>query len=131
MRYILDTHALLWFTGGHKRLSAKAKKLIEDTDNKVIVSAVSLFEISIKVKIGKLVPIKPLAEIYGDIQLATIEVVPILLSHFDEYQNIPLYTDHRAPFDRLLITIPVVEKADTITVDPTFQYYTDFVKIVW
>ena len=131
MRYILDTHALLWFTGGDNRLSANAKKLIEDTDNKVIVSAISLFEISIKVKIGKLIPIKPLAEIYRDIQLATIEIVPILLSHLDEYQNIPLYTDHRDPFDRLLIAIAVVEKADIITVDPKFQYYTDLVKVVW
>jgi PIN domain nuclease of toxin-antitoxin system len=90
MRYILDTRALLWFTGSDDRLPANAKKLIEDPDNKVIVSVVSLFEISIKVKLGKLGPKKPLAEIYRDTQLATIEVVLVLLSHPDEYQPPPL-----------------------------------------
>ena len=50
MHYLLDTHALLWFTGGDKRLSDKARKIIEDIDNKLSVSAASLFEIAIKVK---------------------------------------------------------------------------------
>lgn len=131
MRYILDTHALLWFTGGNKRLSTKAKYWIENTDNKVMTSTVSLFDISMNIKIGKPILVKPLAEIYRDIQPATIEIVPVLLSHLGEYQNIPLYTDHRDPLDRLLITILVVEKADTITVEPKFQYYIDLVKIVW
>lgn len=131
MRYLLDTHALLWFTGGDKQLSVKSRDIIEDKGNKVMVSAISLFEIPIKVKIGKMELIKPLAGIYRDIQVASIEILPILLSRLDEYQNIPLYADHRDPFDRLILATAVVEKADIITLDPKFQYYTDLVKIIW
>lgn len=131
MNYVLDTHTLLWFTGGDKRLSARSRELIEDTEHKVMVSAASLFEIAIKVKIGKMVLIKPLDGIYRDIQIAAIEVIPILLSHLDKYQDIPLYADHRDPFDRLIIASTIVEQAELISIDPKFQYYTDLVKIVW
>ncbi len=96
-----------------------------------MVSVASLFEIAIKVKIGKMVLIKPLDGIYRDIQIAAIEVIPISPSHLGEYQNIPLYADHRDPFDRLIIASAIVEKADIISVDPKFQYYTDLVNIIW
>ncbi len=118
MNYLLDTHALLWFTGGDKRLSNKARKIIEDIDNKLSVSASSLFEIAIKVKIGKMNLTKSLDTVFRDVQTASIIVLPITQPHLQEYQNIPLYADHRDPFDRLIIATAIVEKAEIITIDP-------------
>lgn len=120
MNYLLDTHALLWFTGGDKRLSDKARTIIEDTDNNLITSAASLFEISIKVKIGKMDLKKPLYVVYRDIQEALIDIIPIEPLHLLEYQNIPFYADHRDPFDRVIIATAMVENAAIITVDPKF-----------
>lgn len=131
MTFLLDTHTLLWFVGASKRLSVNARKLIENPDNRVIVSSISLFEISIKLKICKLALDKPLDEIYRDVQDSLVDIMPISNPHLLSYQDIPLYTDHRDPFDRLILAAAVVEKADIITLDPKFQYYTDLVKIVW
>lgn len=131
MDYLLDTHALLWFTGGDKRLSDNARKIIEDVDNRLMVSAASLFEISIKVKIGKMDLKKSLDVVYRDIQTASIDVIPIEPSHLLTYQNIPFYADHRDPFDRVIIATAMVENSTIITVDPKFQYYSDLVRIVW
>ncbi len=131
MDYLLDTHALLWVTEEDKRLSNKVRKIVEDTDNRLIISMASLFEIAIKVKIGKLDLMRPLGTVYQGILTSSIDVFPIEPSHLLEYQNIPLYADHRDPFDRLIIATAVVEKAKIITVDPKFQYYQDSVDLVW
>lgn len=54
MKLLLDTHALLWFIEGNSLLSNTAKQLIEELDNEIFVSSVSLFEIALKRKSGKL-----------------------------------------------------------------------------
>lgn len=117
MKIVLDTHTLLWFIEGSSKLSIKARIIIEDFNNKIFVSSVSLFEISIKLKLGKLILQKPLKEIFHDITSADIEVIAISNSHLLEYQNIPFYTEHRDPFDRLIIATAIVERADIISMD--------------
>ena len=62
MRLLLDTHAFLWFIGGDKRLSDKAKAAISDLDNEVFLSSESLWEIAVKMNIGKLRLPEPFAE---------------------------------------------------------------------
>ena len=131
MRYLLDTHTVLWFVGRNNRLSDKARGLIEDPFNRIMVSAVSLFEISIKVKIGKLNLDKSLEEIYQAIQETLIEEIPLSTSHMLAYQNVPLIADHRDPFDRLIVATATVEQTEIITLDPKFQYYKDLVKTTW
>jgi len=54
MRYLIDTHAFLWFSSGSIELSQKAKEIILDKDNEILISIASLWEISIKTSIGKL-----------------------------------------------------------------------------
>ena len=54
VKYLLDTHSLLWATRDNTRLSDKALSIIEDADNELFVSAVSAYEIMYKHKIGKL-----------------------------------------------------------------------------
>ncbi len=131
MDYLLDTHALLWVTEGDKRLSNKVRIIVEDTDNRLIISVASLFEISIKVKIGKMNLMRPLDAVYQGIMNSAIDVIPIEPSHLQKYQNVPLYVDHRDPFDRIIIATAIVENAEIITVDPKFRYYSDLVRLVW
>jgi len=54
MKYLLDTHSLIWFIGGEPQLSARARQLIEDEENELFVSIASLWEMAIKVSLGKL-----------------------------------------------------------------------------
>lgn len=96
-----------------------------------MVSVASLFELAIKLKVGKLALDQSLAENFELITKSFIELVPVSPSHLLEYQNVPMYTNHRDPFDRLIIATAMVENASIITVDPKFQHYSDLVRIVW
>jgi PIN domain nuclease of toxin-antitoxin system len=131
MKIVLDTHTLLWFIEGSSKLSIKARLKIEDLRNEIFVSSISLFEIAIKLKLGKLVLHKPLSEIFQDIKSAEIKVINISDLHLLEYQSIPFYTEHRDPFDRLIIATAIVERADIISMDQKFIYYKDLVKVIW
>ena len=130
MNYLLDTHTLLWFIGGDKQLPEKNRKIIEDPTNRLMVSAASLFEITIKVKVGKMDIMTSLKAVYQDIEASFIGILPIMTTHLLEYQNIPLFANHRDPFDRVIVATAIVEKAKIITVDPKFQYYRDLVDMV-
>ncbi len=54
MKFLLDTHTLLWFIEGDAQMSFKAREIIENPRNEIVVSSASLFEVAIKLKIGKL-----------------------------------------------------------------------------
>lgn len=131
MRFLLDTHALLWFIEGDKKLSAYSRELIEDTDNEIFVSMISFFEIAIKTRLGKMVLTKPLKEIAQDTLTAEIKILPITQAHIFEYENVPLVESHRDPFDRLLIATALHENMAVITVDEKFKYYESLIELIW
>ena len=102
MRLLLDTHAFLWFIEGNLNLSARARQLIEDENNQRFLSIASLWEISIKVSIGKLELGIPFTEffqeqVYGN----AIALLEIQAEHLDILAKLPFY--HKDPFDRLII----------------------------
>lgn len=131
MKFLLDTHTLLWFIDGDTQISPKARKTIEDTKNEIAVSVASLFEISIKLKIGKLLLRKSLAEFIDDVDKALIQVAPIANAHLIAYQNLPDVPDHRDPFDRLIIATAIAEDSIVISADPQFKHYRDHVGVIW
>jgi PIN domain nuclease of toxin-antitoxin system len=131
MRILLDTHALLWFIEGDSRLSQNAKKLIEDSENDVYVSHISFFEISIKLKIGKLQFLKSLRGIYDDAIIAGIELLDLEFEHIENYQSVPLIADHRDPFDRILIATALHENLSIITIDEKFENYKHIINVIW
>lgn len=131
MKLLLDTHVFLWFLEGDTSLSAKARTLIESHENNVYVSVISLFEISIKLKLGKISLQQPLEAIFQYIITANIEILPISNLHLLHYQKIPLHSDHRDPFDRLIIATAVAENAELISVDSKFQYYPELITPIW
>lgn len=108
---LLDTHALLWWLADTE-LSADARDRIGDPETTVLVSAVSLLEIGIKVKAGKLsvdVPLAPLLDEEG------FEHLALSAEHAEASAALSLH--HRDPFDRLLIAQAQEEAAVFVTRD--------------
>ena len=126
MTLLLDTHAFLWFIWADPKLSDTARQLIEDSSNRCLLSVASLWEISVKVTLGKLsvtLPLEALVEehVHGN----AIELVPISMKHLDELVRLPLH--HRDPFDRLIIAQARCEQATLISRDSAFGDY----EITW
>ncbi len=128
MRILLDTVGFLWFIGGSKRLSLTAREIIEDFDNELTMSVASLWEIAIKVSIGKLELIRPFDLLIPEkIDENEIEILQIDLQHLSEMMQLPLH--HRDPFDRVIIAQGICEKLPIITCDEAFGFYD--VDVIW
>jgi PIN domain nuclease of toxin-antitoxin system len=109
MKYLLDTHSLLWYLEGSNLLSENSKNIIDFKSNNVLISISSLWEISIKNSIGKL----PL-------------LVPLIIQ-----KTLPFH--HKDPFDRILISQSIAEKIDIISVDTIIDKYLEATEInrIW
>ncbi|SOD78664.1 type II toxin-antitoxin system VapC family toxin [Spirosoma fluviale] len=131
MRLWIDTHILLWVLEADPQLSARAADFIRNTTNEVFVSAASLLEISIKKKIGKLDTTRSSTEIFQEMtSILALQLLPILPHHLDAYQAIPLYEDHRDPFDRLLIATAFADNPTLISDDSKFDRYVPLVTLI-
>ena len=97
MRYLLDTHVLLWSRASPERLSPEAVRLLQSTDNTLYVSMATLWECAIKVCIGKLA----LPDGFFRIVANDYELLDIELAHLEATLQLPLL--HCDPFDRLLV----------------------------
>lgn len=122
MKALLDTHSFLWFLAGDTRLSAPARQTIEDLNNEIFISTASLWEIAIKVSLGKLNLGGPYEQfIPGELNRQRIEVLPIEVGHLSVVSKLPLH--HRDPFDRLIIAQALTEGMPIISVDDVFDAY--------
>ena len=122
MRVILDTHAFLWFIMGDARLSASARGLIEDAQNERLVSAGSLWEIAVKVSIGKLTLTEPFDVIIPrELSQNGIQILPITVAHLSVLCGLPFR--HRDPFDRLLIAQAMAENVPLVSADAIVGAY--------
>ncbi|MCE7065619.1 type II toxin-antitoxin system VapC family toxin [Dyadobacter sp. CY326] len=131
MKYLLDTHSLIWFLENNPKLSPAAKAIIEDLENDIFVSIASWLEISVKVTVGKLELPDSLSRIIS--RAASIQIKPIglLESHIIAYQDLPFFVEHRDPFDRIIVVTAIAENLAIITSDPKFKLYQDNVALVW
>jgi PIN domain nuclease of toxin-antitoxin system len=131
-RYLLDTHCLIWFQENNPKIPEQVMTQIQKANNIILFSQVSLFEISIKQKIGKLSTFNITVE---DIYLQAIKdnftFLPLQNQHIFNYYKIPLLEDHRDPFDRLLLATALEEDAIIISADEKFNKYERLVKILW
>ena len=107
MRLLLDTHALLWWLTYDRRLGPSARDLIENPCNDVLVSVVSLWEIVLKVRVGKLKA--DIDQIRGLVQQEGCTLLDIGLRHLQALAVLPAY--HRDPCHHLLIAPAVAEDA--------------------
>lgn len=108
MKALLDTHAFLWLIAGDRRVSKTAKKIFLDKENRLFFSAASLWEICIKMNLGKLSLKRGWLEIIqNEMKANTIQWLPIEVLHCFELTKLPFH--HRDPFDRMLIAQAMVE----------------------
>jgi PIN domain nuclease of toxin-antitoxin system len=128
MNILLDTHTFLWFVDDNPRLSQTARVLIESEDSQPFLSAASLWEIAIKISLGKLTLKQPY-ETFIPQQLALngIGVLNIAMEHTTAIATLPFH--HRDPFDRLLAVQAKIEDMTLVSADPIFDSYG--VKRVW
>lgn len=128
MRYLLDTHTLLWCFNGSPSLSSRARRLIEDGANEILVSAASAWEIATKVRLGKLPSGEELVgELNRYLDPLGFEALPVLLQHAVRAGRLP--GEHRDPFDRMLIAQAQAESLAIISNDRIFDAY--HVQRVW
>lgn len=107
MRILLDTHALLWWLADNEQLGPQARELIADPGNDVFVSVASLWEIVVKIRVGKLEA--DLKEIVDAVQRQGFALLDMSVLHLLTLADLPAH--HRDPFDHLLIAQAIAEDA--------------------
>ena len=128
MKLLLDTHTFIWWDSEPKRLSQQVLKICQDPGNVLLVSVASLWEMQIKLQLGKLKLNKPLAELVsGQQKINKIDILDVKLEHVLALGKLPSH--HRDPFDRLLIAQADIEEAILVSKDQFFAEYE--VKVVW
>lgn len=121
MKYLLDTHAFMWMDSEPEKLSAHVQQLCQDTENTLMLSVVSIWEMQIKNQLGKLRLNLPLAEIVREQQENGIEILPVEAAHIFALESLPNL--HKDPFDRLLVAQAIAEDMILISADPLIQQY--------
>ena len=128
MKLLLDTHTFIWWDSKPDNLSSQALALCQNRANVVLLSVASVWEMQIKLRLGKLSLNLPLAEVIeSQRHTNNIEVLPVTLDHVLALDGLPSH--HKDPFDRLLIAQANVEDAVLISGDPVFEEYP--VKLLW
>ena len=126
-RYLLDTHIAIWFLTGDTVLPLKIKKIISDRTNRIYLSVLSAWELTIKISIGKLRFPGDAAGFINAAKSNDITILPIDGEHLTVLKDLPHI--HHDPFDRLLIATAISEDMKIITVDKNIMRYD--VPIIW
>ena len=121
MRLLLDTHLLLWAAGPSPRLSAQARRLVDDPDNELVVSAVSVWEIAIKSGLRRPNFRVDAALFRRNLLSNSYQELAVTGEHAVAVANLPLL--HRDPFDRILVAQSIVEGITPLTSDPRVAQY--------
>jgi PIN domain nuclease of toxin-antitoxin system len=121
MNNLIDTHAFIWFLNGDDGLSKNAITAIEEKDAINFVSIASLWEIAIKISLGKLEFKTPFNEILEQINKNGFQVLPITFADTLIILNLPFH--HRDPFDRIIIAQSMQNNLRVISRDKHFEFY--------
>jgi PIN domain nuclease of toxin-antitoxin system len=122
MRLLLDTHTLLWWLDGDRRMSKRARALVGRGTNEVFVSAASAWEITTKWRLGKLPGAADVAaDVAGAVASQVFLPLPITLAHAQLAGH--LTTSHRDPFDRMLAAQAVIEGVPIVSNDEAFDLF--------
>ena len=121
MKYLLDTHVILWLASNSPLLSETVKRAILDNNNEKYVSIVSAWEVAIKLGTQKLQLDGGLAEFFRMIDENGFLLLGIEREYVQSVQSLPFF--HKDPFDRLLIATANVENVTLISIDDNIQKY--------
>jgi len=128
MRLLLDTHLILWWQGMPDKLSPAARGWIENAEECVFVSRASLWELAIKVGLGKLH--LDLPRFYEQVEIDGFSWLPIENAHVLTVAKLPSFDDHKDPFDRLLVAQSLSEPLILLTADTKLTRYGETVKLI-
>ncbi len=120
MECLLDTHAFLWYLLGDSNLGSKAKEAI-DTKKGLYFSIASLWEISIKINVGKLKLNRAFEDLPKELEYINTQILPITFQDTEIYTSLPLH--HRDPFDRILVAQTMNHSLVLISRDEAFDAY--------
>lgn len=112
--YLADTHVVLWALDNDARLSSRYRDLLQ-SDAEIYVSIASIWEMSIKIALGKL---RAFDDIGANIERAQYKILPIEMKHIEIVRGLPHH--HRDPFDRMIIAQAMSESMQVLTVDSNF-----------
>ncbi|MGB7202581.1 MAG: type II toxin-antitoxin system VapC family toxin [Pyrinomonadaceae bacterium] len=121
MRFLIDTHVLIWHFEDDAQLTLERSAFIDDPDNEPLVSFASLWEIAIKQSLDKLKLSSSLDNIVGAIEESTTSLLPIDSRHLIRVAELQFH--RKDPFDRLIIAQALAENIPIITSDPHFAAY--------
>lgn len=131
MNYLLDTQVLVWALEENSQLKSSWRNIIEDTGNNVLVSQISLMELSIKLKLGKLPKfIISIEAVVTQLLKDGFSLLPLSNQHIFTYQAVPFLPDHRDPFDRFLLATALAEQMPIVSADDKFLLYSPLVTII-
>ena len=123
MTCLLDTHAFLWWIGPHERLSPRAHQAVLG-GGEVYVSAVNIWELAIKSRIGRLSVADDFrARITAELEGNDFQVLPVELEHTLAVHDLPDHPEHKDPLDRLLAAQSLTEKLPLVSKDSVFDHY--------
>lgn len=127
MRYVIDTHILLWLLFDTKRVPAKILDVLKDSSNEIYITSISFWEISLKYNLGKLelngvVP-EDLPEMASKMGIEILQIVPSEMASFYQLAKVE---NHKDPFDRIIIWHCIVHKDTMVSLDGKFGEYEVF-----
>ncbi len=127
-RYLLDTQRCIWWVDDSPKLSLAANKTMSSLENECYLSLVSVWEMAIKISLGKLKLATSLKRfITGNMVANDFKILPIDFSHINKTESLPFH--HRDPFDRLLVVQAMTEKLPIISANTTLEAYN--IERVW
>jgi PIN domain nuclease of toxin-antitoxin system len=121
MRYLLDTHTLLWTLQNPEKLSGSARKIVEDPKSVLVLSIATPWELAIKTNSGKLDARKILQQFDQLTSTGGYELLETMASHVIHAGLLPLH--HRDPFDRLLVAQALDSRIPLLSRDRVFDLY--------
>lgn len=121
VNYLIDTHILLWYLVGDKRVTQSTRAKIESSDNSIFLSNASLWEIAIKLSIGKLKLNVSLTELNDYLQKQGLIILEFDFRNQETLQMLPFY--HQDPFDRLIVSQAKTKSMEIITNDDQVLNY--------
>lgn len=124
--YLADTHAVWWAAYDPARLGHRVARILAESPE-VFISVASIWEMSIKVSLGKLRLRGSVGSFISELREQGIEVLPVRQDHAIAVAGLPFH--HRDPFDRMLIAQAKREKMTLLTCDDSFAAYG--VKVLW
>ncbi len=131
MDILIDTQILIWIQENNPAISERSRAALSNSANQIYISQLSFIEIAIKLKIGKLPDfLVSVNQLIAQTEQDGFHIIQLDNRHIATYDQVPLYEDHRGPFDRLLLATALAEQMPIISADEKFSRYQGLVDII-